>query len=1066
MDEILFDVFQGGKRKAEPSDGAAARAAKEARPSAEARRPAAKNEALESNRQMKAEAHVVKEHEGSAPLVAKTDREDRPRPYSFGVRVESKGTFCTHDVSLPAGHTMEEYERNVKAKQAALDASAKGPAKHYKFTLDAFQQESVNCLEKNESVLVAAHTSAGKTAIAEYAIAMSFREKQRVIYTSPIKALSNQKFRELQEEFEDVGLMTGDVTINMKASCLVMTTEILRSMLYRGSELVHEIAWVIFDEVHYMRDKERGVVWEETIILVPENVRFVFLSATIPNAREFSEWISQLKRQPCHTVYTDTRPVPLQHYLFASGSSGLHLVVNEKGEFLENSFERALAELSSNTENTQAQLRTTISGKAAAQARLRQTHSKSMDCGKLLNMLVDKGYQPVIVFAFARKETEQYATRLAKSNFNTEEEADLVQQVFDSAMEALSAEDQSLPQLTDSLPLLKRGVGIHHSGLLPILKELVEILFQEGLIKVLFATETFAMGLNMPAKTVVFTAVRKYDGEKNRLISGGEYIQMSGRAGRRGLDERGMTVIMIDEKLEPADAKSILKGVSLPLKSTFKLKYNMLLNLLRSEEADPEYVITRSFAQFQADAALPDNEKHLVDLERQKEAIESSFPTKLEDVQMYVRLERTRKKLMADYRRIVYAPKHVNPWLERSRLVSVCDFDTDEDWGWGIVIGPPIERQNIGASQRMSGLANSADRWFFTALLLCVPGSDANGQRPTPAAHSPAGGHWLIVTCSLKLLRSVSAIKIQGIRNHDALASFEARKAIGARIQETLKRKNYNPEILDAVHEMHIADPQLPHLLKRISKLDEMIRANPVHLTYGEAERKELVVKYDELSSVLKQIKATEIEVLQGKGLILTQELRQMTRVLQRLLFVDQDNIVTVKGRVAAEVQTGDELVLTELMLNGSFNELSTPVLVSVLSCFVFDENVDESYNPFVVEALRSAYGLVEQVARHVGTQKAECKLNIDIDEYVKTFRSGAMGVVYQWCMGKSFQEVASMTDMFEGSIIRVFRRLEELLRQLGAAAKGIGNTELHAHFEAAGATLKRGVAFQASLYL
>lgn len=190
--------------------------------------------------------------------------------------------------------------------------------------------------------MVAAHTSAGKTAIAEYAIAQSLKANQRVIYTSPIKALSNQKYRELAEEFGDVGLMTGDVTINESASCLVMTTEILRSMLYNGSEIVREMAWVIFDEVHYMRDKERGVVWEETIILLPAVVKHVFLSATIPNAKEFCEWIVKLKAQPCNVVYTDFRPTPLQHYIYPTGAEGIFLVVDEKGVFRENNFAKAI----------------------------------------------------------------------------------------------------------------------------------------------------------------------------------------------------------------------------------------------------------------------------------------------------------------------------------------------------------------------------------------------------------------------------------------------------------------------------------------------------------------------------------------------------------------------------------------------------------------------------------------------------------------------------------------------------------------------------------------------------
>ncbi|CAC5411372.1 MTR4 [Mytilus coruscus] len=241
---------------------------------------------------------------------------------------------CLHEVALPPD-----------AEFVPLTKMPDTLAKEYPFILDPFQKEALLCLENNQSVLVSAHTSAGKTVVAVYAIAMSLQQKQRVIYTTPIKALSNQKYRELYEEFQDVGLMTGDVTINPTASCLIMTTEILRSMLYRGSEIMREVAWVIFDEIHYMRDKERGVVWEETIILLPDNVHYVFLSATIPNARQFAEWICHLHKQPCHVVYTDYRPTPLQHYIFPAGGDGIHLVVDENGEFREENFNTAMSVL-------------------------------------------------------------------------------------------------------------------------------------------------------------------------------------------------------------------------------------------------------------------------------------------------------------------------------------------------------------------------------------------------------------------------------------------------------------------------------------------------------------------------------------------------------------------------------------------------------------------------------------------------------------------------------------------------------------------------------------------------
>lgn len=241
---------------------------------------------------------------------------------------------CTHEV---AAHPDQEY--------IPLQPFTGVPAKEYPFVLDPFQKQAILCIDNSQSVLVSAHTSAGKTVVAEYAIAKSLHAKQRVIYTTPIKALSNQKFREFTDEFQDVGLVTGDVTINPSASCLIMTTEILRNMLYRGSEVMREVGWVIFDEIHYMRDKERGVVWEETLILLPDNVRYVFLSATIPNARQFAEWVCHLHKQPCHVVYTDYRPTPLQHYIFPAGGDGIHLIVDEKGQFKEDNFTTAMAVL-------------------------------------------------------------------------------------------------------------------------------------------------------------------------------------------------------------------------------------------------------------------------------------------------------------------------------------------------------------------------------------------------------------------------------------------------------------------------------------------------------------------------------------------------------------------------------------------------------------------------------------------------------------------------------------------------------------------------------------------------
>lgn len=409
-------------------------------------------------------------------------------------------------------------------------------------------------LEAGHSVLVAAHTSAGKTVVAEYAIAMALRDNQRVIYTSPLKALSNQKYNEFSQEFGDVGLLTGDVTINPTATCLVMTTEIFRSMLYRGSEIVREVQLIIYDEIHYLRDKERGVVWEESIVLAPEAARFVFLSATIPNAREFAEWIAKIHKSPCHVVYTEYRPTPLEHYMWPCGGERPFLVVDERGTFHENNFQKAASAVQDDIIGKPSQKKKTSDkdhqGKDAAKS----------DIYKLVTHLIQKDCDPLIVFNFSKLECERMCNQLVDLDLNESHEKKMVDEIFDSAIDVLSEDDRRLPQVQLLLEKVRRGIAAHHSGLLPIVKEMIEIMFQEGLIKILFATETFSTGLNMPARTVVFTNLRKFDGGQFRWISGGEYIQMSGRAGRRGLDAKGIVVMMLDSRMEPATAKDMIKG--------------------------------------------------------------------------------------------------------------------------------------------------------------------------------------------------------------------------------------------------------------------------------------------------------------------------------------------------------------------------------------------------------------------------------------------------------------------------------------------------------------------------
>ncbi|GAA5989430.1 hypothetical protein JCM5350_000703 [Sporobolomyces pararoseus] len=967
-----------------------------------------------------------------------------------------------HQVALPPNYPYVPISSHVPPAE---------PARTYPFELDPFQKVSVASIQRNESVLVSAHTSAGKTVVAEYAIAQCLKQGQRVVYTSPIKALSNQKYREMLAEFGDVGLMTGDVTINPTASCLVMTTEILRSMLYRGSEIMREVAWVIFDEIHYMRDKERGVVWEETIILLPHKVHYVFLSATIPNAMEFAEWICTTHQQPCHVVYTDYRPTPLQHYLFPQGADGIHLVVDEKGNFREDNFAKAMGALGGESKGEDPASAT--SGKGRKGKTKKGGQKGPSDIYKIVKMIMVKNYNPVIVFAFSKRECEGLALQMSKLEFNSDEERDMVSTVFNNAISNLSDDDRGLPQIEHILPLLKRGIGIHHGGLLPILKEVIEILFQEGLIKVLFATETFSIGLNMPAKTVVFTSVRKFDGKDFRNLSGGEYIQMSGRAGRRGLDDRGIVIMMTDEKLEPAAAKGMVKGQADRLDSAFHLGYNMILNLMRVEGLTPEYMLERCFYQFQNTASVPKLEDELRALDEQRASIVIPDEDNIAD---YYDLRQQLDILNKDLRDVLNHPTYALPFLQPGRLVRVKHDDLD--FGWGVVVN---YQKRVGTKGKPLPSDEPPQNQYIVDVLLHLakgtaplplqkgskqssPTSQINTIRPFPSgsagSEKEGEGEFAVVPVLLSTLDGISHIRIFLAKD---LKPLESRMQALKSVKEVKRRFPDGIALLDPVENMGIVDEAFKKLLRRIEILESRLLSNPLHTDPN------LPTLYDQYSAkeALKlKIRTTKKKIQSAHSVMHLDELRNRKRALRRLGFSTNDDVVEQKGRVACEISSGDELLLTEMIFGGVFNDLTPQQCAALLSCFVFDEKSEQTSK--LKEELSGPLRVMQEAARRIAKIAIESKLPLVEDEYVASFKPELMDAVYSWCNGAKFSDICKMTDVFEGSLIRVFRRLQELIRQMSMAAKAIGSEELEKKFNDSMACLERqsSVAFAASLYL
>ncbi|XP_065000088.1 DExH-box ATP-dependent RNA helicase DExH10 isoform X1 [Musa acuminata AAA Group] len=979
---------------------------------------------------------------------------------------------CVHEVAVPNGYSSSKDEATFGSLSNPVYGGQM--AKTYPFELDPFQRVSVACLERNESVLVSAHTSAGKTAVAEYAIAMSFRDKQRVIYTSPLKALSNQKYRELSQEFSDVGLMTGDVTIAPNASCLVMTTEILRGMLYRGSEVIKEVAWVIFDEIHYMKDRERGVVWEESIIFLPPAIKMVFLSATMSNATEFAEWICNLHKQPCHVVYTDFRPTPLQHYVFPIGGSGLYLVVDENEQFKEDNFMK----LQETFTKQKAQADGNKSGgKVSGRIAKGGTGSAGSDIYKIVKMIMERKFQPVIIFSFSRRECEQHAMSMSKLDFNSQEEKDAVEQVFRNAVLCLNEEDRTLPAIELMLPLLKRGIAVHHSGLLPIIKELVELLFQEGLVKALFATETFAMGLNMPAKTVVFTSVKKWDGDSNRYIGSGEYIQMSGRAGRRGKDERGICVIMIDEKMEMNILKDMVLGKPAPLVSTFRLSYYSILNLMSRAEGQftAEHVIKNSFHQFQYEKALPDMGQKISKLEQEAALLDSSGEAELAEYhKLGLEVAQLEKKIMSEITR----PEKVLMYLVPGRLVKVRDGGTD--WGWGVVVNV-VKKPPTASSTLPPALvsARGSSAYIVDTLLHCSPGLSENGSRPKPCPPRPGEkGEMHVVPVPLPLISGLSSIRIAIPSD---LRPAEARQNVLLAVQELGNRYPQGLPKLHPVKDMGIKDPEFVNLVNQIEEIEQKIFAHPLHKS-GQSEQQ--FKWYQRKAEVNHEIQHIKSKMRDSQLQKFRDELKNRSRVLKMLGHIDADGVLQLKGRAACLIDTGDELLVTELMFNGTFNDLDHHQVAALASCFIPCDKSNEQIH--LRNELTKPLQQLQDSARRIAQIQRECKLDINVEEYVEsTSRPYLMDVIYCWSKGASFAEVIEMTDIFEGSIIRLARRLDEFLNQriaatrlcfanflhlwsfqLRAAAHAVGEVDLEKKFEAGSESLRRGIMFANSLYL
>lgn len=1092
-----------------------------------------------------------------------------------------------------ASSTRKSWAVTTYLPSTNFHSVVENPAIKYPFELDEFQKQAVLRLERDECIFVAAHTSAGKTVCAEYAIALAKKHCTRAIYTSPIKALSNQKYRDFTDKFgSDVGLITGDMQVNPDASCLIMTTEILRSMLYRGADIVRDIEWVIFDECHYINDSERGVVWEEVIIMLPEYTKLIFLSATTPNTIEFSDWIGKTKRKPVNVIRTDYRPVPLSHHLYTNnGSTGqkLHLVKLGQGGFLEKGWKQASIALMPKSEREKKQQKKDMKGGMNSKKKptntpySRSTGSKQsawqqlgsrQDWTSLVKFLEREDKMPTVVFSFSKKKCEEIANMLHTLDLNSAAEKTAAHAFTVQTMGRLSPKDALLPQVINTCEMVKRGIGVHHGGLLPILKEMVELLFSRNLIKVLFATETFAMGVNMPAKAVVFNSTRKHDGTKFRVLEPGEYTQMAGRAGRRGLDSVGTVIICCfgEEPPPQLTLRNMLTGSSTKLQSKFRLTYNMILNLLKVEDMSVEGMIKRSFSEFATQRALTANEypqllkKGLKILAKHDDQFRQDADSRIgsEDIESYFRLS---SALLSHNK-------------DALSFILSC---TDGNCGGALVPGRIVlvtaaRKKNLVAAPAIIIKSPVNDKESKSTSCICivllpktyVSPSDNSEESMVKESHlnyigTSMSRHYAIYEIDFGEILLVSSIKHsihptslykeetsftdpsfksakplaakkvdddsdffggvqprkKGKDTDDFFAGMQPRKKNNdtddffagmvsrgkggkkdnkvddffAGVQPRRGKKtldtNTSQSQLDEVMaklikaEQDESECSLPILdltgcLKRVQQVDSKLRFQSTFKTIQDLIVRMRVCQSHHSACVERHYKAMERKeslrattetlrhLLSNESLQLFPDFLQRKALLKSLNYIDEMDTVCVKGRVACEVNTCEELIVTEMVFEGVLNDLDPAEIVACLSSLVFQEkSQDDEFDSELPESLKNTCMQMKTIAYNLGELQNQHGLQIDPKDYVEqSMKFGLVHVVYEWALGVPFSNICELTLVQEGSIVRCITRLDELCREVRNCARVVGNPTLYSKMEDASSSIKRDIVFASSLYI
>ena len=897
----------------------------------------------------------------------------------------------------------------------------------YEFDFDDFQVAACGALGAGSGVLVAAPTGSGKTVIGEYAVHLALAQGRKCFYTTPIKALSNQKYADLLRRYDSrtVGLLTGDNSINGDAPVVVMTTEVLRNMLYTGSAALSGLGYVVLDEVHYLADRSRGAVWEEVIIHLPESVRVVALSATVSNAEEFGEWLDQV-RGGTTVIVDEQRPVPLWQHVLA-GNRLYDLFIDDEHTRVNPELLRV------------AQRDTWIERKAPprpGRGGRRPRRFAPAYRPDVISRLDASGLLPAITFIFSRAGCDAAVGQClaAGLRLTTPEEAEVIKQTAERRTADIPPEDLTVLGYGEWLDGLRRGIAAHHAGMLPAFKEVVEELFAAGLVRAVFATETLALGINMPARTVVIEKLDKWNGETHANLTAGEYTQLTGRAGRRGIDVEGHAVVLWQPGMDPGAVAGLASTRTYPLNSSFRPSYNMAVNLTGwAGRARASTLLESSFAQFQADRGVVGLTRQVRRNRQTMAELAAAMTCDKADFAEYAEMRRSLSEREGDLSRARASSRRVEAARSLSQLRP------------GDIIRVP--------GGRRAGLAVVLQPGLHAARKALPNGArGGNGRSSGRAGHGPPGGGRapagradngsavteftgpgpLVLTEGRQVKRlavadfPVPAEVIGKIRIPGSFSprSPQHRKDLAATMHNRLADVGPGGKR----RPVRAADwaPDADQKAGDIADLRRRLRRHPCHDCPDRENHARYAERYMRLA---RETEAVERRVA-GRSHVIARTFDRVCRVLERLDYLAGD-IVTPDGRRLGRLYTELDLLAAECLRRGLWDGLSPAELAACVSALSFESRqADDAQPP------RLPKGRVpETLSATVRTWGELDQLEKDNElSFLRQPDLGFAWAAYRWARGARLETVLDESpDLTPGDFVRSVKQLIDLLDQIAS---------------------------------